>query len=280
MEILPVYARKPLFAYKLAVASLLTIVGMSFVVWAHHMFTSGMSESLLGPFMVTTELISVPTGIVFLSAVGTIWLGRLWLVTPMLFALGFVATFLIGGITGIFLADVPTDLHFQDTYFVVAHFHYTILGGMIFALFAGVYHWFPKITGRMLNERLGKIHFWGMFIAFHATFLPMFWLGLNGMPRRVADYPPEFAGVNLVISLTAFLLGMSMLIFLYNTITSWIRGPQAVPNPWRAHTLEWQVSSPPPVENFEEIPHIVGSPYAYGTPGARHAVITASQHDD
>jgi len=269
LEILPVFARKPLFAYKVAVGGLLTIVGLSYVVWAHHMFTSGMPEVLHGPFMISTELISVPTGLIFLSALGTLWLGRLWLVTPMLFAMGFIFTFLIGGITGIFNADVPTDVHLHDTYFVVAHFHYTIMGGMLFGLFAGVYHWFPKITGRMLNEGLSKAHFWLTYVGFNATFMPMFWLGINGMNRRIADYPPQFAGVNLFVSLSAFLMGGAMLLFLYNLVYSWAKGRRAEANPWQALTLEWQVSSPPPVENFEEIPRVASGPYDYGVPRAR-----------
>jgi cytochrome c oxidase subunit 1 len=251
-------------------------VGLSFVVWAHHLYTSGMRESLLGPFMATTELISIPTGLVFLAALGTLWMGRLWLRTPMLFALGFLFNFLIGGITGIFNADVPTDLHLQDTYFVVGHFHYTIVGGMVFALVAGLYYWFPKITGRLYDERLGRVHFWWMFLAYNATFLPMFWAGAQGMNRRIADYPPSLAGVNLWISAMAMVLGASMVVFLYNLIRSWARGPQAGPNPWAARTLEWLTPSPPPEGNFPLPPRVVGEPYDYGIPGAAHAVVAAA----
>ncbi|MBI3969842.1 MAG: cbb3-type cytochrome c oxidase subunit I [Chloroflexi bacterium] len=276
LEVLSHFSRKPLFGYRLVPGGFIAIVVLSFVVWAHHLFTSGMSDALHGPFMVTTELISIPTGLVFLSALGTLWLGRLWLTTPMLFGLAFVFNFLIGGLTGIYLADVPTDIHLQDTHFVVAHFHYTIVGGEIFALFAGIYYWFPKMTGRMFSERWGKVHFWWMFLAYHTTFIPMFWAGIHGMNRRVGDYPAELGDVNLFISVAAFVMGGSFVVFTANVVWSWVRGPRAVANPWRAHTLEWQVASPPPIENFPATPVVVGSPYAYGVPGAVHAVLTTA----
>ncbi len=277
LEVLTHFARRPLYAYRWAVGGLLGIVGLSPVVWAHHMFTSGMPDYLHAPFLVTTEAISVPTGLVFLSALGTLWRGNLWLRTPLLFAaVGFVWNFLVGGITGIFNADVATDLHLHGTYFIVSHFHYTIVGGEIFALFAGIYYWFPKITGRMYNERLGRLHFWWMFLAYNATFLPMFWLGLNGMNRRIGTYPEPLAEVNLFVSVSAFLMGASFLVFLYNAVASWTRGPRAAANPWRAHTLEWQVPSPPPVENFPAVPNVVGPPYPYGMPGVTHAVVPAT----
>jgi cytochrome c oxidase subunit 1 len=271
LEVLTHFSRKPLFAYPLAVAGFLGIVVLSGAVWGHHMFTSGMSEGAVTPFMVSTELISIPTGLVFLSALGTIWRGRLWLTTPMLFALAFVFNFLIGGITGIFLADVATDVHLTDTYFVVAHFHYTIVGGEIFALFAGIYYWFPKMTGRMYHEGLGKLHAWWMFLGFNLVFLPMFWLGINGMNRRIADYVPRFAGVNRFVSAAAFLLGASFLVFVWNMVAAGVRGPRAAANPWGARTLEWQVGAPPPRENFPVVPEVVGGPYDYGLPGAVHA---------
>ena len=274
LEVLAHLSRKPLFAYRWAVAAFIGIVGLSGIVWAHHMFVSGMPNALLGPFLVTTELISIPTGLIFLSALGTIWMGRLWLTTPMLFALGFVFNFVIGGVTGIFLADVPTDVSLHDTYFVVAHFHYTIIGGEIFALFAAFYFWFPKMTGRMLSERLGKINFWIMFIFFNLTFLPMFWAGLHGMNRRIATYQNDLANVNLFISISAWILGSSFLVFVINVLWSLLskRATRAEANPWKARTLEWLVSSPPPVENFPSTPIVVGSPYGYGTGGRPHAV--------
>jgi Heme/copper-type cytochrome/quinol oxidases, subunit 1 len=271
LEIVPVFARKPLFAYRLAVLSFITIGVMSFMVWAHHMFVSGMAEFFHIPIMLTTELISVPTGIVFLSALGTIWMGRIHFKVPMLWVFGFVWAFLIGGITGVFLADVPTDITLSDTYFVVAHFHYTIVGGTIYGLFAGTYYWFPKITGRMFNERLGQLHFWWFTIAFNATFLPMFWLGIEGMRRRVADYPPELGTVNLIVSIAALNIALSIAVFLFNMVRSWRRGPRADANPWRAQTLEWQIASPPPVDNFGAIPTVTDTPYQYGHVGAAAA---------
>ena len=265
LEVVPVFARKPLFAYPLAVLSFISIGVLSFMVWAHHMFVSGMAEFFHIPIMFTTELISVPTGIVFLSALGTIWLGRIHFRVPMLWVFGFIWAFLIGGITGVYLADVPTDIALSDTYFVVAHFHYTIVGGTIFGLFAGTYYWFPKITGRMYSERLGRLHFWWFNIAFNATFIPMFFLGIEGMRRRVADYPAEFGGVNLFISIAAFNIFLSVAVFALNMVRSWKRGPLADANPWRAQTLEWTVASPPPVENFDRIPSVTATPYQYGS---------------
>jgi cytochrome c oxidase subunit I len=271
LEVVPVFARKPLFAYPLAVLMFISIGVMSFMVWAHHMFVSGMAEFFHVPIMLTTELISVPTGIVFLSALGTIWLGRIQFKVPMLWVFGFLWAFLIGGITGVFLADVPTDIALSDTYFVVAHFHYTIVGGTIFGLFAGTYYWFPKITGRMYDERLGQLHFWWFTLAFNATFLPMFWLGIEGMRRRVADYPAEFGTVNLFISIAAFNIALSSAVFVFNAVRSWAWGRQATSNPWRAQTLEWQVSSPPPIENFDKIPTVTATPYQYGSLGGAPA---------
>ena len=268
LEVVPVFARKPLFAYPLAVLSFISIGVLSFMVWAHHMFVSGMAEFFHLPIMLTTELISVPTGIVFLSALGTIWLGKLHFKVPMLWVFGFIWAFLIGGITGVYLADVPTDIVLSDTYFVVAHFHYTIVGGTIFGLFAGTYFWFPKITGRMYNERLGQLHFWWFTIAFNLTFLPMFWLGIEGMRRRVADYPSEFGPVNLFVSIMAVNIFLSVAVFAFNMIRSWRTGPRAAANPWKAKTLEWQTSSPPPVENFAAIPTVTAGPYQYGSPPA------------
>jgi cytochrome c oxidase subunit 1 len=276
LEVITHFSRKPLFAYRYVVAAFMAIVGLSVIVWAHHMFTSGMPNTLHGPFMVTTELISVPTGMVFLAALGTMWRGKLWLQTPMLFALGFVFNFLIGGITGIFLADVATDIQLQDTYFVVAHFHYTIMGGEIFALFAGIYFWFPKITGRLLDERLGKLHAGWMWAAFNGVFLTMFVAGLHGMNRRVADYPPSLYGVNRTVSVASFVLGASFLVFVWNVVRSLRRGEPAGPNPWRARTLEWLVPSPPPVHNFPAVPEVVGHPYDYGVADSRHAELAGA----
>ena len=275
-EVISVMSRKPIFGYRLMAMSLLGIIVLSFSVWAHHMFVAGMADWLRIPMMITSLLIAVPTGIKIFSWLATLWGGRIQINTPMLFALGFISTFVIGGLSGIYLASVPIDIHASDTYFIVAHIHYVLFGGSVFTIFAGIYYWFPKMTGRMYNERLGKLHFWLMYVSFNATFFPMHWVGLQGMPRRVADYSDRFADVNLVVSIASFVLGASMVIFFYNVIVSWARGPIAESNPWRAMTLEWQVTSPPPVFNFDEIPQVVGGPYEYGVPGAQHAILSGS----
>ncbi len=273
LELLPVFSRKPLFGYKWAVGGIIGISALSAMVWAHHMFTTDISSTSKIGFMATTEAISVPTGLVFLAAVGTIWRGKLWMKVPMLFALGMVFNFLIGGITGVFLSDVPADVQLQDTFWVVAHFHYTIMGAGIFGFFAAIYYWFPKMTGKRLNERLGRIHFWMMFLGFNFTFLPMFWLGINGMNRRIADYQPDLAGANLFVSLAGFFLGISFLFFLWNFIVSWRSGEAAPANPWGSKTLEWATSSPPPTLNFDGDPKVVGDPYGFGSGEGVHAVV-------
>jgi cytochrome c oxidase subunit 1 len=272
-EVIAVFSRKPVFGYRLMALSLMAILVLGFSVWAHHMFVAGMADWLRVPMMVTTLLIAVPTGIKVFSWLATMWEGKIHLNTPMLFALGFVSMFVIGGLSGIYLGSVPIDIHASDTYFVVAHIHYVLFGGSLLTIFAGIYYWFPKMTGRMYDERLGKLHFWLTFVSFNVTFFPMHWVGLVGMPRRVADYADRFANLNVVVSIASFVLGASVVIFLYNVIVSWARGPIAESNPWRAMSLEWQVSSPPPVFNFDEIPQVVAGPYEYGVPGARHAVM-------
>ena len=276
-EVISVFARKPIFGYRLMALSLMAILILGFSVWAHHMFVSGMQSWIRIPMMITTLVIAVPTGIKVFSWLATLWEGRLHFATPMLFASGFVSMFVIGGLSGIYLGSVPVDIHASDTYFVVAHIHYVLFGGSLFTIFAGIYYWFPKMTGRMYNERLGRLHFWLTFVGFNLTFFPMHWIGLQGMPRRVADYAPQFADWNMVISIASFGLGASTVVFLYNMAVSWRRGPKAPGNPWRALTLEWQVSSPPPIFNFDEIPQVVGSPYEYGVRGARHAVMNGDR---
>jgi cytochrome c oxidase subunit 1 len=276
-EVISVFSRKPIFGYRLMALSLMAIVVLGFSVWAHHMFVSGMSSWLRVPMMITTLLIAIPTGIKIFSWLATIWGGKLHLRTPMLFALGFLSMFVIGGLSGVMLGAVPIDIHVSQTYFIVAHIHYVLFGGSVFTIFAGIYYWFPKMTGRMYNEKLGKLHFWLTFVGFNLTFFPMHILGTEGMPRRVADYLPKFADLNMFISLASFGLGVSTIVFLYNMITSWRFGEIAPANPWRAMTLEWQVSSPPPTFNFDEIPQVVGSPYEYGVPGAQHAILAPSK---
>ncbi|HWV83963.1 MAG TPA: cytochrome c oxidase subunit I [Capillimicrobium sp.] len=276
-EIIAVKARKPIFGYRMMAFSLLAIVVLGFTVWAHHMFVSGMQEWIRVPMMITTAVIAVPTGIKIFSWLATLWRGVLHLDTPMLFALGFLTMFTLGGISGVMLAMIPFDIHVSDTYFIVAHIHYVLFGGSLFTIFAGVYYWFPKMTGRMYDERLGKWHFWTTFVAFNCTFAPMHLIGIEGMPRRVADYAEQFAGWNLFISIASFVVGLSTLIFVYNVVTSWRAGVRAPANPWRALTLEWQVSSPPPIFNFDTIPTVVGGPYEYGVPGAVHGVFKGAE---
>src|SRR6266536_2980828 len=276
-EVISVMSRKPIFGYRLMALSLMAILVLGFSVWAHHMFVAGMASWLRVPMMITTLLIAVPTGIKIFSWLATLWEGKLNFSTPMLFALGFVSMFVIGGLSGIYLGAVPIDIHVSDTYFVVAHIHYVLFGGSLFTIFAGIYYWFPKMTGRMYDERLGKLHFWLTFIGFNTTFFPMHLIGVQGMPRRVSDYDPIFAGWNMFISISSFALGASVVVFLYNMITSMRRGAIAEANPWRSLTIEWQVSSPPPVFNFDEVPQVVGSPYEYGVPGARHAVLNGDR---
>jgi cytochrome c oxidase subunit 1 len=271
-EILAVKARKPVFGYRMMAFSLLAIVVLGFTVWAHHMFVSGMQNWIRIPMMITTAIIAVPTGIKVFSWLATLWRGVLKIDTPMLWALGFLTMFVLGGISGVTLAIIPFTIHVSDTYFIVAHIHYVLFGGSLFTIFAGVYYWFPKMTGRMYDETLGKIHFWTTFVFFNLTFAPMHLIGIQGMPRRVADYAQEFATWNLIISLASFGVGLSTLVFLYNIVVSWKGGPRAPANPWRALTLEWQVSSPPPIFNFDNVPTVVGGPYEYGVPGAVHGV--------
>jgi cytochrome c oxidase subunit 1 len=263
-EIFPVYARKPLFGYKVVAVSSLIITGLSGIVWVHHMFASGTPSWMRMLFMATTMLISVPTGIKVFAWVGTIWGGKIKLTTAMLFGLGALVMFVFSGITGIMLASVPVDIHVNNTYFVVGHFHYVIYGATVLGIYAGIYHWFPKMTGRMYSEGLGKLHFILTFIGTNACFFPMHPLGLQGMPRRVASYDPEFAFWNVIASLGGFLLGVSTIPFILNMVSSWIQGEKAPKNPWRAIGLEWLVSSPPSHENFDELPIVISEPYGYG----------------
>jgi cytochrome c oxidase subunit 1 len=255
-EVLPVFSRKPLFGYKAFVFATLGIGMLGFSVWAHHMFVTG--SVLLPFFSIMTFAIGIPTGVKIFNWIGTIWRGSLEFTTPMLFALGFVAMFLIGGLNGALMAAAAIDFHVHDTYFVVAHLHYVLFGGSVFGVFAASYFWFPKMTGRRLSEGIGKVHFWLHFIGFNLTFFPMHNLGLAGMPRRVADYDPN-AGwtiLNFASSVGAFIIALSFAVFLYNVITSLIGGERVGDDPWQANTLEWATTSPPPPYNFDRLPPI------------------------
>jgi cytochrome c oxidase subunit 1 len=257
-EVIPVFSRKPLFGYKGMVFATTAIGFLSVTVWAHHMFATG--AVLLPFFSFLTYMIAVPTGIKFFNWIGTMWRGQLTFESPMLFSIGFLVTFLLGGLTGVLLASPPLDWHLNDSYFVVAHFHYVLFGTIVFAAFAGVYFWFPKICGRMMDERLGKLHFWLTFIGFHGTFLVQHWLGNEGMARRYADYLPTdtFTTLNTISSISSFILGASFLPFLYNVVRSWKYGRLALrDDPWgHGNSLEWATSSPPPRHNFLAIPKI------------------------
>jgi cytochrome c oxidase subunit I len=258
-EILPVFSRKPLFGYKGMVGATIAIAGLSLTVWAHHMFTTG--AVLLPFFSFMTFLIAVPTGLKFFNWLGTMWRGQLTFEPPMLFAIGFLATFLFGGLTGVILASPPLDFMVSDSYFVVAHFHYVLFGTVVFSTFGGFYFWWPKWTGKMLDHTLGKWHFWAVFIGFNMTFLVQHWLGLMGMPRRVANYPflPHLATtLNDISSIGAFILGASTFIFFYNVYKTWKTGERVTADdPWGfANSLEWATSCPPPRHNFTSIPRI------------------------
>jgi len=276
-EVIATFARKPLFGYRAMAFSLVAIAVLGFGVWAHHMFVSGMAAWLRVPMMVTTIIIAVPTGVKMWSWLATLWRGKIHMKPPMLWALGFLFTFLIGGLSGVFNGIVPADIHVSDTYFVTAHLHYVLYGGTVYTVFAGIYYWFPKATGRMLNERLSQWHFWLTFVGTQITFMPMHWQGLQGMPRRVADYDPRFETVNSIETVGSYMLGIATIIFFYNVYWSLKHGDRASWNPWRGRTLEWMVSSPPPLFNFDVIPQVVGGPYQYGIKDARHAVVFAPE---
>ena len=257
-EVFPVFSRKPLFGYKALVFATLGIGALSMAVWAHHMFATG--AVLLPFFSFMSFLIAIPTGIKFFNWIGTMWKGQLTFDTPLLFSMGFLITFLFGGLTGVLLASPPLDFQVSDTYFLVAHFHYVLFGTIVFSTFAGIYFWFPKMTGRMLNEKLGKFHFWLTFIGFHTTFLVQHWLGNEGMPRRYADYLPSdgFTTLNTISTIGAFVLGASMLPFMWNVFTSYRYGEVVtVDDPWGfGNSLEWATSCPPPRHNFTTLPRI------------------------
>jgi cytochrome c oxidase subunit 1 len=270
LEILPVMCRKPLFAYKVAGAGMIGVTLLSFFVWQHHLFDSGINPDMRPLFMLTTELISIPTGFIYLVAIGTFWKAKIRFTVPMLFAIGMLFNFLIGGVSGVFLSDVPADTTEHGSFFVMAHFHYTIMGGLIFAFMAGLYYWLPKMTGVKLNTTLGKWQFWIMFIGFNSTFLPLFAVGMAGQPRRVFEYATNLTGLNDWVSISSFILGFSILLFVINFVWSTVivRERETV-NPWRSRGLEWQVASPPPPGNFDQVPVVLSGPYDYGVKDAQ-----------
>jgi cytochrome c oxidase subunit 1 len=276
-EIIPVFSRKPLFGYLTLVGATMAITGLSMVVWAHHMFATG--AVLLPFFSFMSFLIAVPTGVKIFNWAGTMLKGSLSFETPMLWATGFLVTFLFGGLTGVILASPPLDFHVTDTYFVVAHFHYVVFGTVVFAIFAGFYFWWPKFTGKMLDERLGKIQFWALFTGFHTTFLVQHWLGAEGMPRRYADYlaADGFTALNTVSTIGAFLLGMSTLPFLYNVWKTAKYGEKVeVDDPWGyGRSLEWATSCPPPRHNFTALPRIRSESPAFDLHHPQYAAVTA-----
>ncbi len=274
MEIIPVFSRKPIFGYRLIIYSTIAAGILSFIVWAHHMFVSGMDPRLVMPFSITTILISVPFALIIFALIATLWRSSLSFPTPMLFALGTLTTFIIGGITGIFLGSAPVDIYFHDTYFVVAHFHYTLFPVTLLGGFAGIYFWFPKMFGRMMNATLGKIHFWLTFIFFNLTFFPIFLLGMGGSMRRIYnpliyDFLKPLQPLNQYITVFSILLLLSQLPFIINFFWSMYKGKKAEQNPWKANTLEWALApSPPPHGNFAETPKIYHGPYEYSRPDA------------
>jgi cytochrome c oxidase subunit 1 len=271
-DILPVFARKPLFGYRSMVLAIAAIAVLGFLVWAHHMFVSGMNPALGTSFMVATMVIAVPTGVKFFNWLATLWRGSIRFTTPMLHACTFVSVFLIGGLTGIFAASMPVDIYIHDTYFIVGHLHYVLFGGSLFGAFAGVTFWFPKMFGRLMSERLGKLHLLLTVIFFNAVMFPMFILGIGGMPRRIYDwsqysYLAHFGGLNRMMSVSAFVLLAAQAVFIANFFWSLFRGKRASENPWEATTLEWMAPSPPPHGNFERTPTVYHGPYEYSVPG-------------
>ncbi len=269
MEILPVFARKPLFGYRTAVAGMVGVAVLSFFVWQHHLFQSGMNPDMRPLFMLTTELISIPTGFIYLVGLGTLWRARMRFDVPMLFMLAVFFNFLFGGITGVYVSDVPVNVTVHGSYFVMAHFHYTIMGQLIFAVMGAIYYYSPLYFGIKLNEKWGKIHFWTMFVAFNSTFLPLFVLGLLGMPRRVFEYAARLQHLNQWVTISSYVLGLSLTFFVITFVWQLaVTRPKSPLNPWQSRGLEWQVGYPIPPGNFDKIPVILSGPYEYGDPNA------------
>jgi cytochrome c oxidase subunit I len=271
-DIIAVFSRKPIFGYRPMVYAMAGIAFLGFIVWAHHMFQSGMNPTLATTFAISTMFIAVPSAIKTFNWLGTLWRGNIIYSSAMLNALAFVAMFVIGGLSGIFMASTAIDVHIHDTYFIVAHIHYVLFGGSMFGIFGAIYFWYPKMFGRMMSETLGKIHFWITFIGFNCTFFAMHILGMRGMPRRVAGYTnynsfADLQPMNVFITMSAFVMAVGQIPFVINFIGSWVWGKKAPRNPWNATTLEWvDTPSPPPHGNFTTVPQVYHGPYEYSSP--------------
>ena len=263
-EVIPTHARKPIFGYKAIAFSTVVICVVGLFLWVHHLFTSGIPGWMRIFFTISTLIVAVPIGVKILGWVATLWGGKIRFTSAMLFAIGLLSMFVMGGLSGVIMGKAPFDVHVHDTYYVVGHFHYVLFGGSVFGIYAGIYHWFPKITGRMMNEAWGRVHFALTFIGTNLTFLPMHKLGLQGMPRRVVMYDPQFTTLNQLCTIGAILLGISVIPFALNAIFSWRKGELAGDNPWESLTLEWTTSSPPMIENWEVLPVVTHGPYDYG----------------
>ena len=281
-EMLPVFSRKPIFGYKSMVYAMIAIAFLSWIVWGHHMFQSGMNPALGMAFMTTTMLIAVPSAIKTFNWLGTLYRASIRFTVPMLNTLAFVSMFVIGGLSGIYMANSPVDIYIHDTYYIVAHIHYVVFGGSVFAIFGGIFYWFPKMFGRHMNEIIGKIHFWISFIAFNGVFFPMHILGVGGHMRRISnptqyEFLQHMQWINVLITMFAFVLGAAQILLLINVFWSMFRGKVAEQNPWQATTLEWQAPTPVPHGNFGEIPHVYHGPYEYSVPGAESDWIPQTQ---
>ena len=280
LELMTVFLRKPLFSYRVAVAGFAGVVGISSLVWVHHMYMTGFAPAAGYPFMLSTELISIPFGFLVLVMLGTIWRGKVWTRLPMMCVYAMLWNKIIGGITGVYLSDVPVDQYMHGSMFVVAHFHFMLMGAALFGAMGAIAYWFPKMTGKILDERIGSIGLWISFFAFQLTFGAMFIAGLQGQPRRVLQFDNAFNISNWASTIGAYLIGVGMLIFLYAIITSWRRGEKASSNPWGAKTLEWQTATPVPLENFPVLPVVTSDPYGYGVPDPYAAIEESMTNED